>query len=61
MVSCRASTAPEIDPGEVKRAYGIHRFAPLILFIGRLVYQKGPDLLIEAMKTVMPRPPGCTS
>jgi glycosyltransferase involved in cell wall biosynthesis len=36
----------------VKKAYGIHPYAPLILFIGRLVYQKGPDLLIEAMKTV---------
>jgi glycogen(starch) synthase len=42
----------EIDAGEVKQAYGIHPFAPLILFIGRLVYQKGPDLLIDAMKTV---------
>ena len=42
----------DIDAGEVKKTYGMHPFAPLILFIGRLVYQKGPDLLIEAMKTV---------
>jgi glycogen(starch) synthase len=42
----------DIDPGEVKKAYGIHPFAPLILFIGRLVYQKGPDLLIEAIRKV---------
>jgi len=42
----------EIDPGEVKAAYGIHPYAPLILFIGRLVYQKGPDLLIEAIRMV---------
>ena len=41
-----------IDPGEVKRAYGIHPYAPLILFIGRLVYQKGPDLFIEALRKV---------
>jgi glycogen(starch) synthase len=41
-----------LDPGDVKRAYGIHPFAPLILFIGRLVYQKGPDLFIEAMRKV---------
>jgi len=42
----------EIDPGDVKRAYGIHPYAPLILYIGRLVYQKGPDLLIEAIQKV---------
>jgi len=42
----------QIDPGEVKRAYGIHPYAPLILFIGRLVYQKGPDLFIEALHRV---------
>ena len=42
----------EIDPGDVKRAYGIHPYAPLILYIGRLVYQKGPDLLIGAIRDV---------
>ena len=42
----------DIDPGEVKAKYGIHPFAPLILFVGRLVYQKGPDLLIEAIRKV---------
>ncbi len=41
-----------IDPGEVKQAYGIHPYAPLILFIGRLVFQKGPDLFIEAIRKV---------
>jgi len=41
-----------IDPGEVKRSYGIHPYAPLILFIGRLAYQKCPDLLIEAIRNV---------
>ena len=42
----------DVDPGEVKKAYGIHPYAPLILFIGRLVYQKGPDLFIEAIRQV---------
>jgi glycogen(starch) synthase len=42
----------DIDPGDVKRDYGIHPYAPLILYIGRLVYQKGPDLLIEAIRKV---------
>jgi glycogen synthase len=41
-----------LDPGDVKRSYGIHPYAPLILFIGRLVYQKGPDLFIEAIRKV---------
>jgi len=41
-----------LNAGDVKRAYGIHPFAPLILFIGRLVYQKGPDLFIEAIRNV---------
>ena len=41
-----------IDPGEVKRSYGIHPYAPLVLFIGRLAYQKGPDIFIEALRTV---------
>jgi glycogen(starch) synthase len=45
----------EIDPGEVKRTYGIHPYAPLILYIGRLVYQKGPDLLIGAVRKVCRR------
>jgi len=41
-----------VNPGDVKRSYGIHPYAPLILFIGRLVYQKGPDLFIEAIRKV---------
>ena len=41
-----------IDTGDVKAAYGIHPCAPLILFIGRLVYQKGPDIFIEALRKV---------
>jgi glycosyltransferase involved in cell wall biosynthesis len=42
----------EINADEVKQVYGIHPSDPLILFIGRLAYQKGPDLLIAAIKTV---------
>ncbi|MFZ1896758.1 glycosyltransferase family 4 protein [Methanoregula sp.] len=42
----------EINAAEVKQAYGIHPSDPLILFIGRLAYQKGPDLLIAAIKNV---------
>lgn len=43
----------KVDPGRVKERYGIHPLAPVILFVGRLVYQKGPDLLVEAIPYVL--------
>jgi glycogen(starch) synthase len=42
-----------IDAGEVKSGYGIHPFSPLIFFIGRMEYQKGPDMLIDAIPKVV--------
>jgi len=42
----------EVNAAEVKQAYGIPPADPLILYIGRLAYQKGPDLLIDALRTV---------
>ncbi|MDN7026228.1 glycosyltransferase family 4 protein [Methanoculleus sp. FWC-SCC1] len=45
----------EVDAGAVKKQYGIHPLAPLVLFIGRLTYQKGPDLLLEAIPAVLSR------
>ncbi len=42
-----------IDPGEVKRRYAIGPLDPTVLFSGRLVYQKGPDLLIEAIPAIL--------
>ncbi|MDD1673571.1 MAG: glycosyltransferase family 4 protein [Methanomicrobiales archaeon] len=41
-----------VDPGEVKRRYGIHPLAPLIFFCGRMVFQKGPDILMDAIPEV---------
>ncbi len=41
-----------IDAGEVKRSYGIHPFAPLVFFIGRMEYQKGPDMLVDAISRI---------
>ncbi len=52
MGSSPGSTYAEVNPDEVKQAYGIPPSDPLILFIGRLAYQKGPDILIEAVQTV---------
>lgn len=38
-----------IDPGMVKARHGIGPFDPTVLFSGRLVLQKGADLLVEAI------------
>jgi glycosyltransferase involved in cell wall biosynthesis len=43
----------KIDPGTVKRQYGIHPCLPVVLFTGRVAYQKGPDLLVEAAARVL--------
>ncbi len=44
-----------LDQGEMKRQMGIHPFSPTILFIGRMVFQKGPDLLLHALNKVRAR------
>jgi glycogen(starch) synthase len=38
----------DVDPEEVKRRYGFDPDSPLILFVGRLAWQKGPDMLVDA-------------
>lgn len=43
----------EVDPGRVKERVGIHPFAPVVLFVGRMTWQKGPDLLLEAVPQVL--------
>ena len=42
-----------IEPAEVKRRYSIGPVDPTVLFVGRIVYQKGPDLLIEAIPSIL--------
>jgi len=42
-----------VDPGRVKEKYFIHPLAPVVLFAGRLSYQKGPDLLLESVPDVL--------
>jgi glycosyltransferase involved in cell wall biosynthesis/uncharacterized protein YqgV (UPF0045/DUF77 family) len=41
------------DPGEDKRHYNIAPLDPTVLFCGRLAWQKGPDLLVEAIPSVL--------
>ncbi len=43
----------EVDPGTIKKQFGIHPLAPVVLFIGRMSHQKGPDLLVEAIPNVL--------
>jgi len=42
-----------INPGEIKARYGIGPTDPTILFAGRLVHQKGPDVLVEAIPAIL--------
>ncbi|MBU2559563.1 glycosyltransferase family 4 protein [archaeon] len=47
------SIRKDVDAGEVKKRYSIHPLAPLILFAGRMTYQKGPDLLVSSINQVL--------
>jgi len=42
-----------LDPGPVKRGYGIGPTDPTVLYTGRMAYQKGPDLLVAAVPKVL--------
>jgi len=42
-----------LDPGAVKGRYGIGPLDPTVLYTGRMAYQKGPDLLVEAVPMVL--------
>jgi len=43
-----------LDPWQdVKKNYGMAPLDPMILFVGRMTYQKGPDLLLEAIPEVL--------
>ena len=40
--------ARDIEPGEFRRRWGIPLDTKLVLFLGRLISKKSPDLLLEA-------------
>lgn len=42
-----------IDPAAVRSQYHIGPIDPMVLFSGRMVIQKGPDLLIEAIPSIL--------
>jgi glycosyltransferase involved in cell wall biosynthesis len=43
----------DADAGEIKRRYAIGPLDPTILFAGRMVVQKGPDILVRTMPAVL--------
>jgi glycosyltransferase involved in cell wall biosynthesis len=43
-----------LDPWQdVKKNYGMAPMDPMVLFVGRITYQKGPDLFLEAIPSVL--------
>jgi glycosyltransferase involved in cell wall biosynthesis len=47
----------KVDPGAVKQSLGIAPMEPTILFAGRIVYQKGVDILLNAIPFVLQHVP----
>lgn len=47
-----------VDAGSIKRQYGIGPLDPMVLFVGRMVVQKGPDILVRTMPAVLRHYPG---
>lgn len=43
----------DVDPRAVKQRHGFDPDAPLILFVGRLAWQKGPDMLVDAVPDLL--------
>jgi glycosyltransferase involved in cell wall biosynthesis len=48
-----ASFDGQVDAGGVKHRYGIGPLDPVVLFVGRLTIQKGPDILVRTIPSVM--------
>ncbi len=42
-----------VDTMAVKKMYGIEPYDPMILFAGRMAYQKGPDILVESIPAIL--------
>ena len=42
-----------VDCGSIKSMYGIGPLDPTVLFTGRMVFQKGPDLLVSAIPYIL--------
>jgi glycogen(starch) synthase len=47
----------DVDPEAVKQRYGFDPDSPMILFVGRLAWQKGPDMLVDAAPHLLRKHP----
>ena len=43
----------DVDAGDIKRRYHIGPLDPTVLFVGRMVVQKGPDILMHTLPGVL--------
>jgi len=43
----------KVNPEEIKNKYQVSLNEPLVLFLGRMMYQKGPDILIKAISKIL--------
>lgn len=41
------------DPAQIRGMYGVGPMDPMVLFVGRMATQKGPDLLVEAIPMIL--------
>ena len=42
-----------IDPAHIKAMFHVGPLDPMVLFVGRIVYQKGPDILADAIPMIL--------
>ncbi len=42
-----------VDTMAIKKLYEIGPYDPMVLFVGRMTYQKGPDILAEAIPNIL--------
>ena len=52
-VNCLRYDGSLWDPAEVRAKYGVGPLDPMILFVGRMASQKGPDILIESVPAIL--------
>ncbi|MFW5740173.1 MAG: glycosyltransferase family 4 protein, partial [Myxococcota bacterium] len=43
----------DLDAGRIKEQYNIAPLDPMILFVGRMVVQKGPDILVQSIPYIL--------